>query len=181
MFVDYYEVLQISSNADQETIHRIYRIQAQRFHPDNLDTGNAETFRLVSDAYQVLSDPQRRASYDNEHRKARRTPAPEPFEAPRPVPTIQDEVQRRDEILLLLYRRRQTHPQQPSIGLRDLETSLGIPKEQLEFSLWYLKESGHIVRSDSARHTITLQGVQLAESLNRRASDAPRIDATHVG
>jgi hypothetical protein len=130
---------------------------------------------------QLQCDPQRRASYDNEHRKARRTPAPEPFEAPKPVPTIQDEVQRRDEILLLLYRRRQTHPQQPHIGLRDLETLLGIPKEQLEFSLWYLKESGHIVRSDSARHTITLQGVQLAESLNRRVSDAPRIDATHVG
>ena len=92
------------------------------------------------------------------------------------MPTIQDEVQRRDEILLLLYRRRQTHPQQPSIGLRDFETLLGIPKEQLEFSLWYLKESGHIVRSDSARHTITIQGVQLAESINRRTSDSPRLD-----
>jgi curved DNA-binding protein CbpA len=181
VFVDYYEILQISSNADQETIHRIYRIQAQRFHPDNLATGNAETFRMVSDAYQVLSDPQRRAAYDHEHRRARRAPGPEPFELPKPAPSIKDEVQRRDEILLLLYRKRQTHPQQPSLGLRDLETLLGIPKEQLEFSLWYLKESGHIIRSDSARHTITLQGVQLAESIDRRASDSPRIDATHVG
>ena len=32
---DYYEALQISSNAEPETIHRVYRMLAQRFHPDN--------------------------------------------------------------------------------------------------------------------------------------------------
>lgn len=57
MFVDYYEVLQISPNADQETVHRVYRIQAQRFHPDNLETGDAGKFRAVAEAYQVLSNP----------------------------------------------------------------------------------------------------------------------------
>ncbi len=175
MFVDYYEILQISPNADAETVHRIYRIQAQRFHPDNQDTGNAETFRLVADAYQTLSDPQSRAVYDNEYRKARR--APEPLEPPKQAPSIKDEVQRREEILLLLYKRRQTHPTQPSLGLRDLETLVGIPKEQLEFSLWYLKESGYLSRSDSARHTITLQGVQIAESINLRTPDSPQLDA----
>jgi curved DNA-binding protein CbpA len=175
VFVDYYEILQISPNADPETVHRIYRIQAQRFHPDNQETGNAETFRLLSDAYQVLSDAQRRAVYDNEYRKARR--APEPFEPPKQAPSIKDEVQRREEILLLLYKRRQTHPTQPSLGLRDLETLLGIPKDQLEFSLWYLKESGYLSRSDSARHTITLTGVQIAEAINLRSPDSPQLDA----
>ena len=58
MFVDYYEVLQISPNADQETVHRVYRLQAQRFHPDNQETGNAEAFRSISDAYQALGDPE---------------------------------------------------------------------------------------------------------------------------
>ena len=53
--VDYYEALQISSNAEPETIHRVYRMLAQRFHPDNKDTGNATQFRLVSEAYEVLS------------------------------------------------------------------------------------------------------------------------------
>jgi DnaJ-class molecular chaperone len=64
--VDYYEVLQISPNADQETIHRVYRIQAQRFHPDNRDQGNADSFRKVADAYQILGDPKKRAAYDAE-------------------------------------------------------------------------------------------------------------------
>src|ERR1035438_7121577 len=50
VFVDYYEALQISPNADQETVHRVYRVQAQRFHPDNQETGHAPTFRLIADA-----------------------------------------------------------------------------------------------------------------------------------
>src|SRR5271155_4922687 len=93
LFVDYYEVLQISPNADQETVHRIYRVQAQRFHPDNLDSGNAETFRLVSDAYQVLSNPESRAAYDAEHRNARRQAMQDAFASP--APALKDEIQKR--------------------------------------------------------------------------------------
>ena len=37
---DYYEVLQVSPNADLDTIHRVYRLLAQRFHPDNRESGN---------------------------------------------------------------------------------------------------------------------------------------------
>src|SRR5579872_2360042 len=38
--VDYYEVLQVNQKADPETIHRVFRLMAQRFHPDNAETGN---------------------------------------------------------------------------------------------------------------------------------------------
>src|SRR5258708_9562792 len=61
---DYYEVLQVNPKADPETIHRVYRILAQRFHPDNGGTGRSEMFRGILEAYKVLSDPERRASYD---------------------------------------------------------------------------------------------------------------------
>jgi len=175
VFVDYYEVLQISPNADPETVHRVYRLQAQRFHPDNQETGNAETFRLVSEAYQVLSDPQRRAAYDAEYGAGRRKAEQETFSPP-PAPAFQDEAQKREEILLLLYRRRLAQPEQPSLSLRELETLLGVPKEDLEFSLWYLKESGYLTRSDSARHTITLKGVQLAETIPQRPATRARIE-----
>ena len=76
-----------------------------------------------------------------------------------------DEMRRREEILTLLYSRRFANPQQPSLGLRDLEALLSTPKGDLEFSLWYLKESGYLIRTDSAHHTITLKGVQFAEAL----------------
>jgi len=71
-FIDYYEVLQLSPNADSETVQRVYRMLAQRHHPDNQDTGDAETFKLLVEAHRVLSDPEQRAAYDLEHRSRRR-------------------------------------------------------------------------------------------------------------
>ena len=164
MFVDHYEILQVSSNADAETIRRMYRMQAQRFHPDNQSTGNAETFRKISLAYEILGDPARRAAYDRQHREERRRQTLG-IEDPPPAPPIMDEEQRRNEILRLLYRRMRANPTQPSIGLREFEVLLSTARDALEFSLWYLKESGYLVRTDNARHTITLKGVQFAESL----------------
>jgi curved DNA-binding protein CbpA len=173
VFVDYYEVLQISPNADQETVHRVYRIQAQRFHPDNLKTGDAARFRSVAEAYQILSDPRSRASYDAEHRRGR---APrEEFVAP-PESDPQDEVHRREQLLRMLYRQRQARPDQPSLGLRELEALLGRPKQHLEFSIWYLKERGYLTRSDSARHTITIKGVELIESMSQHPAGPSRLD-----
>src|SRR3982750_3773778 len=64
---DYYDLLQVSSTAEIETIHRVYRLLAQRFHPDNRETGNAARFRELTEAYEVLSDPERRAQYDTVH------------------------------------------------------------------------------------------------------------------
>ena len=54
---DYYEVLQVSASAELETIHRVYRLLAQRFHPDNHDTGNPARFRLISEAYSARAPP----------------------------------------------------------------------------------------------------------------------------
>ena len=62
--IDLYELLQLSPNADPETIHRVYRVLAQRLHPDNQETGNASQFRELTEAYNILSDPERRAQYD---------------------------------------------------------------------------------------------------------------------
>ena len=61
--VDYYEVLQVSSNADAELIQRVFRLLARRYHPDNQRTGNATLFRRLHEAYTVLSDPEKRAQY----------------------------------------------------------------------------------------------------------------------
>src|SRR5512147_1111599 len=63
-FEDYYEDLQVSSNADQETIERVYRLLAKRYHPDNNGSGSVEKFDIITRAYQVLSTPERRAAFD---------------------------------------------------------------------------------------------------------------------
>lgn len=63
-YLDCYEVMQLSPSADAETISRVYRWLASRYHPDNLETGNSELFIRLSEAYRILSDPERRADYD---------------------------------------------------------------------------------------------------------------------
>ncbi|HET7219702.1 MAG TPA: DnaJ domain-containing protein, partial [Vicinamibacterales bacterium] len=69
---DYYEVLQVSASAEPDTIHRVYRLLAQRFHPDNAETGNAERFQQLSEAYSVLSNPESRARYDVSYHQIRK-------------------------------------------------------------------------------------------------------------
>ena len=53
--IDYYEFLQISPQAEPETIHRVYRYLAGRFHPDNPESGDSNLFCMVKSAYDVLS------------------------------------------------------------------------------------------------------------------------------
>ena len=63
-FVDHYEVLQLSPTASADTVERVYRLLAKRFHPDNAETGDVDKFTAVRQAYEVLSDPTLRAEYD---------------------------------------------------------------------------------------------------------------------
>jgi len=63
---DYYEVLGVSRNATSEDIKRAYRRLARQYHPDvnQGDSNAAEKFKEINEAYQVLSDEQKRATYD---------------------------------------------------------------------------------------------------------------------
>ena len=63
-FVNYYELMQISPRAEIATIRRVYRMLAARYHPDNAETGDLETFLLLEEAYGILNDPEQRTVYD---------------------------------------------------------------------------------------------------------------------
>ena len=63
---DYYEVLGVAKNADEKTIKKAYRKMAKKYHPDtNVGNPDAEKkFKEVTEAYSVLSDPEKKKMYD---------------------------------------------------------------------------------------------------------------------
>ena len=174
--VDYYETLQISPNADPDTIQRVFRMLAQRFHPDNTETGNADRFRALHEAYSVLSVPEKRAQYDVHHHALRQ----ERWRFAASVKSNDDfemEQQVRATILEILYARRRAEPGNPSFSPYDLTQLTGQPREHLEFTFWYLIQRKLVTRDDQSRLTITADGVDYVEQ-NRGGSMRRRIAAT---
>jgi curved DNA-binding protein CbpA len=174
---DYYEVLQISASAEPETVHRVYRLLAQRFHPDNQETGNDSRFRLLTEAYEVISDPERRAKYDVVHaRQAQQrwrlveagANAENDFEA---------EHLARLTVLEVLYTRRRVEPDSPGASPFDLESLIGKPREHLEFTIWYLVQKKFVARSDNSMLLITADGVEHLEKSYQTTIQRRRLQA----
>jgi curved DNA-binding protein CbpA len=161
--VDYYEVLQISPNAESEMIQRVYRLLAQRYHPDNQETGNAQRFRSIHEAYSVLSNPESRVQYDVAHKNHQHDrwrlvsmgpPSENDFGTERSI---------RVALLEVLYSRRRMEPGNPGLFPGELEKIVGTPREHLEFTTWYLIQKKLLQRSDSSRLVITAEGVDYLE------------------
>ena len=161
---DYYEVLQLARNADLDTVHRVYRMLAQRYHPDNTDSGNAERFRQVLEAYRVLSDPEQRAAYDATHMDMQRVRW-RIFDQNTAIDEFDAERAKRSGLLALLYRKRIASPRDPGMTVQEVEDLLAVPREHLEFTFWYVKENNWVVRSDNNRYSITIAGVDQLEKL----------------
>jgi len=161
--IDYYEVLQISPNAEIETIYRVFRILAARYHPDNPESGNTERFLLLSEAYATLSDPDKRRAYDS----IRQSRQPEPmavFGLKEFVDDVEGEANRRMGVLCLLYQRRRMNPEHPGIPLLDLESLMSFPREHLMFTTWFLKDMEFVQMLPNSDYAITAQGVRFVES-----------------
>jgi curved DNA-binding protein len=160
---DYYEFLQISPNAEPDTIHRVYRFLAIRLHPDNPETGDAEKFFILKEAYEVLSNPERRAAYDADRKKSVNEPIPLSTTIDF-MDNMDGELNRRLAVLALLYIQRRTNPYKPEVALLEIENRMGFPREYLEFTMWYLKNKGYTTRADNQEFTLTAEGVDFVES-----------------
>jgi curved DNA-binding protein CbpA len=171
---DLYEVLQVSPRADEDTLHRVFRHLAKRFHPDNADSGNAERFNEVMQAFQTLSDPEQRARYDaryEEEREARWRI----FDQASATSDIVADRRIRNGILSLLYTARRNDPDHPGMGVVDLERLLNCPEQHMKFQMWFLKENGWVARQENGTWAITASGVDRVFELG-----GPAEDATHL-
>jgi curved DNA-binding protein CbpA len=160
---NHYEFLQISPNAEPDTIHRVYRFLAVRLHPDNPETGDAEKFLQLKQAYDVLSIPDRRAEYDanTEEGAPERVPLSTTIDF---MDNMEGELNRRLAVLALLYFRRRTTPDTPEVSLTEVESRMGFPRDYLEFTTWYLQKKGYITRADNSAFTLTAAGVDFVET-----------------
>lgn len=161
--VNYYDELQIHPKAEPETIQRVYRLFAARYHPDNAATGDADRFRRIREAYEVLIDPDRRAAYDAE--LARLEPPPLPvFQSGEFSSGLAAEAKIRLGILCLLYARRRANADYAALSLLNIEHLMAFPREHLSFAVWYLKAKRYITQDDRSSFVITAEGVDFLES-----------------
>jgi curved DNA-binding protein len=161
--VDYYDLLQVSPNAECETIRRIHRMLAARYHPDNLETGDSEHFVLLNEAYNTLADQEKRLAYDTQRQLLHSQPM-SVFKGKEFAGGVDGEVNRRLGLLYLLYQRCRQNPDDPGYSLLEFESLTAIPREHLSFAIWFLKGKQHIQVGENSDYSITPVGAEFLES-----------------
>ena len=162
-FIDYYEILEISPNANSGSVERVFRYLAQRYHPDNPDTGDRSRFDLILEANSTLKDPVKRAQYDihyKQHSGFRSKLAEEASDRK----GIERDAEIQNKLLSIFYVKRRQNVSDPGVAEFELERLLDCPAEYLEFHLWYMKAKGWIGRNDNGMLAITVEGVDRANS-----------------
>ncbi|MEM7454422.1 MAG: DnaJ domain-containing protein [Planctomycetota bacterium] len=158
-FVDYFEVLEISPNASRQTIDRIFRHLAKKYHPDTTGSADNKKFAQLVEAYETLCDPERRASYDTEYNRQQARKADLMEEAGYADKDTED----RHKLLSLFYAQRRKDMRNPGIGIATLEHMMRLPTDVLDFHLWYFRENGWIQREEAGPLSITAAGVDKIE------------------
>jgi len=169
-FQDHYVLLGIETNADSETIQAAYSRLAQKFHPNNAEFGDKTKFEAVNMAFEVLSDPSLRASFDKVKGVDHEAGNPK-FSGPGFFQALEDGAALRSAILCLLYDRRRIKSFKPSLSLRHLEGMLQVEVDELNFALWYIKQRGFAVNDDKSSMAITVEGMDYLEK-NRPSPEA---------
>jgi curved DNA-binding protein CbpA len=114
---------------------------------------------LILQAYKVLGDPEMRAQYDVHHQQQKAVKW-KLFDAKAAAGGVGSDREIRFGILSLLYNKRRREPERPAIPMFEIEGLLGIPREHLEFSFWFLREKGFLQRTDGGGCSITALGVE---------------------
>lgn len=178
---NYYKILQVDVDAHPTVIRYAYRFLAAQYHPDNAESGDAEKFRLISEAWRTLSDRGRRQAYDMNLGVQSQAPATQPGQAPKPdIPKMSlsfSEVELRLAVLQVLLEARRKRPQTGGASAKMLMDCLNCNMQDIEWTLWYLREKGHITRTEAA-FMITVAGVDyLVDQLSSAAQPMTSRDA----
>ncbi len=169
-FQDHYVLLGVETNADSETIQAAYSKLAQKFHPDNSETGDKTKFDALNQAFEVLSDPALRTAFDKVKGVDLESGNPK-FTGLEFFDALEQGAALRSAILCILYDRRRVKSFRPSLSLRHLEGMLTVTTDEMNFALWYLKQRGFAINDDKSSLAITVEGMDYLEN-NRPAAEA---------
>jgi len=168
-----YQLLQIDKDAHVTIIRYAYRFLAAMYHPDNGETGNAEKFRVITEAWKTLSDDGKRAAYDmslglqeQQKNKGATPKMPKLNEFGKDsLPNVPktgitwNEIELRLGILQVLLAARKKRPHNGGASGKMLMDCLNIDNiTEIEFALWYLREKNWL-ESGERVFMITAQGL----------------------
>jgi curved DNA-binding protein CbpA len=168
LFVDYYDLMQISPNADDDTIQQMFRHLAKKWHPDR-QQGDPERFRLLMEAHKTLTNPERRAAYDLKYQRFWETKWNLATDASDGRVFV-DDSEVREGLLSLYYVQRRSKMNNPGLGELEVARLMRIPIHLIEFHIWYLKEKGWIQRLENGQFALTAMGVDQVEKSRLRLS-----------
>jgi curved DNA-binding protein CbpA len=161
-FQDYYIVLGIEPRSDSETIQAAYSKLAQKYHPNNGETGDERKFDQVNAAYEILSDPALRLEFDK--LKGIDQDAGNPtFSGAEFFEALKRSGVLRSTVLCLLCDRRRLKSTKPTMSPREVETMLFTTNEELIFVVWYLKQRGLAISDDKSNLQISAEGMDYLE------------------
>jgi hypothetical protein len=175
-FVDYYELLQVSPNADEDTIQRVFRHLAKKHHPDASDRPDPEPFNRLLEAYRTLTDVALRAAYDVKYQRHWNETWRVGAEASNPNGAT-DDTAIRTRLLSLFYVQRRRHMRNPGMGEHEVARLMDLPPEHVAFHVWYFREKGWIERLDTGYLAITADGVDQVEQHHVRPEPERLIEA----
>jgi len=160
-FIDYYDLMQISPNADEDTIQQVFRYLAKKWHPDH-QQGDPERFKLLVEAHNTFTNPERRAAYDLRYQRFWETKWNLAADASDGRGFV-DEGEVREGLLSLYYVQRRSKMDDPGLGEMEVARLMRIPIQLVDFHIWYLKEKGWIQRLENGQLAITALGVDQVE------------------
>lgn len=161
-FQDHYSILGVDPKATSEVIQNAHARLAEKYRPENAETGDFDKFESINLAFEVLFDVTLRREFDKlkglDQDTAMKFTGASFFEE------LGRGVNLRTAVLCLLYDRRRLKPYTPSISMRELESMLETTSDELNFALWYLKQHGLVTMDDKGSLQITVEGMDMLES-----------------
>ncbi len=161
-FQDHYTILGVDPKANSEAIQTAYAKLAERYRPDNPDTGNPEKFESINQAFEVLCDASLRAEFDKIKGIDQDDGNPK-FSGLDFFDALGRQTGLRAALLSVLYDRRQKKPYRPAMSMRHLDGMLAASIDEMSFAIWYLKQRGLVQSDDKSNLQITVQGMDFLE------------------